>query len=121
MVPSLRHHSPTGVEVKGARLITVALLLAVNGDVAGHAMPVGSQGAQVFWGDVIQLLILIRLLVIILVILLACSATNAVSQLPASTHGHRWDCCVLSSADTKLCTVIACGSAGAVSPKPCSR
>ena len=57
--PSQPPCSSTCLEAKGARLVSVALLLAVNGNVAGHATPIGSQGAQVFWGDVIQLLILV--------------------------------------------------------------
>ena len=83
--PSQPPCSNTCLKVQGARLITVALLLAVNSDVAGRATPVGSQGAQVLWGDVVQLLILVCVLVIILVILLACSATSAMSQLIASS------------------------------------
>ena len=82
--PSQPPCSNTCLKVKGARLVSVALLLAVDGDVAGRAAAVGSQGAQVLWGDVVQLLILVCVLVIILVILFACSATSAMSQLLAS-------------------------------------
>ena len=102
---------PLAPRSSGAHLVSVALLIGVNGHMAGGAAAVGSQGAQVFRGDIVQLLILVSLLVILFFILSTCSAPGAVSQLLALTHSHGWACYVLALADMKLCTFIARGSA----------